>query len=153
MKKIIFSAVLISFFISCKKESKDHQLQLEKNTIKKVNTPECYLGVIKKDSVLMHLNFEGNQLISGNLIYNFYEKDKNEGSIVGQLKGDTLFADYTFTSEGVLSVREVVFLKEGNNYIEGFGETVDDNKGKVKFKDKKKLMFDGKLVLAKKACK
>ena len=36
MKKIIFSAVLISFFISCKKESKDHQLQLEKNTIKKV---------------------------------------------------------------------------------------------------------------------
>jgi hypothetical protein len=42
----------------------------------------------------MSLNIKGNQIASGKLSYKFFEKDKNEGTLVGEIKGDTLFADY-----------------------------------------------------------
>jgi hypothetical protein len=39
--------------------------------------------------------------VVGNLCYRFFEKDKNDGTVIGKLQGDTLIADYTFMSEGV----------------------------------------------------
>jgi hypothetical protein len=67
------------------------------------------------------------------------------------MKGDTLVADYTFMSEGVSSVREVVFLQKDGTLIEGYGDVVDAN-NKVSFKDKKKLKFDAKNTLTKVDC-
>ncbi|MES2575447.1 MAG: hypothetical protein V4572_10930 [Bacteroidota bacterium] len=146
----IASTVLIALFVSCKKEQEVPVLRkavvVEKNLSK-----ECYLGIINKDTFSMSLEIKGNEISSGELNYNFFEKDKNEGTLAGELKGDTLFADYTFTSEGVSSVREVAFLKKGNTYTEGFGDIVENN-GKVVFKNAKQLKF-GKLVLSKVDCK
>ena len=153
MKKAAIGILLICVFISCKKEIKEKHLVPEKAFIEEPVSKGCYRSVINKDTILMNLTLKGNELVSGNLDYNFFEKDENKGLLVGELKGDTLFADYTFMSEGVLSMREVVFLKQGNNYVEGFGDVVDDNKGKVTFKDKKQLKFDGKVVLLKVDCK
>lgn len=101
---------------------------------------------LKKDTILMNLTMKGNQMLSGKLIYNFYEKDKNEGTLIGELKGDTLLADYTFMSEGISFVRQVVFLKKGNTYIEGYGDVIEEASGKVAFKDRKQLKFDGKSI-------
>nr|WP_314895499.1 hypothetical protein [uncultured Flavobacterium sp.] len=56
-------------------------------------------------------------------------------------------------SEGVFSVRQVAFLKKGDSYVEGYGDVVDDNKGKVTFKDTKQLKFEGNIVLSKVDCK
>jgi hypothetical protein len=56
-------------------------------------------------------------------------------------------------SEGVSSIREVAFLKKGSTYVEGYGDVVDDNKGKVTFKDTKQLKFEGNIVLSKIDCK
>jgi hypothetical protein len=50
-------------------------------------------------------------------------------------------------SEGISSVRQVVFLKKGNTYIEGYGDVVEEASGKVVFKDRKQLQFDGKSIL------
>lgn len=49
-------------------------------------------------------------------------------------------------SEGTTSVREVAFLKKRDSYDEGYGEVMDDIKGKGTFKDKKQLQFDGNVV-------
>jgi hypothetical protein len=125
----------------------------EKIVVEEQVSDECYSGSIKKDTILMNLTIKGNEVTNGKLSYKFYEKDKNQGTLVGELKGDTLYADYTFMSEGTSSVREVAFLKKGDSYIEGFGDVVDDNKGKVTFKDKKQLKFDGNVVLLKVDCK
>ena len=116
-------------------------------------TAECYSVIIKKDTVSMGLNIKGNQIISGTLSYKFFEKDKNKGTLVGEMKGDTLIANYTFMSEGVSSIRQVAFLKKGNTFVEGYGDVVDDNKGKVTFKDPKELKFDGNIVLLQVDCK
>src|SRR5262245_47591682 len=75
------------------------------------NGSEVFLQIIDTDGA-----------ISGNLQYAFKEKDKNTGTISGRMKGDTLFATYTFTSEGVQGTRDVVFLKSENSFIEGLGE-------------------------------
>lgn len=69
------------------------------------------------------------------------------------MKGDLLHADYTFMSEGTTSLQEVTFLKKGNSYIEGFPDVVNNTKGKVTFKDKKKWQFEGNLLLLKVDCK
>ena len=65
--------------------------------------------------------------------------------------GDTLFADYTFSSEGQSSVREIVMIKKGNDLIEGFGN-VEENDGKTKFTDRSKLKFKKGLVFKKVNC-
>ena len=155
MKKVVvLTVVFMSVFISCKKEK---ELGFIPDTSEKIGLDEpmpdeCYSRIIKKDTISMSLNINGEELSSGELRYNFYEKDKNEGTLVGEIKGDTLFAEYTFMSEGVSSVRQVVFLKKGDAYIEGYGDLVDDNKGKVTFKDVKQLKFDSNAVLSKVNC-
>lgn len=154
MKKVIvLGVVFMSVLISCKKEKEAAPAASKKITVEEPVSEECYSAIIKKDTIAMTLNIKGDQLISGKLSYNFYEKDKSFGTLVGKIMGDTLFADYAFMSEGVSSIRQVAFLKKGNTYVEGFGAVVDDNKGKVTFKDMKQLKFDGSIVLSKVDCK
>lgn len=156
MKKVIlFSAVFMSVFVSCKKEKEVEEVPVPSGEIvvEEPVSEECYSVIIKKDTVSMSLNIKGNQIASGKLTYNFFEKDKNQGTLVGEIKGDTLFAEYTFMSEGVSSIRQVAFLKKGNTYVEGYGDVVYDNKGKVTFKDPKQLKFEGNIVLSKVDCK
>ncbi|MFV8375434.1 hypothetical protein [Flavobacterium sp. LB1P71] len=156
MKKVIvLGIVFMSLLVSCKKEreKKEAPAELEKIVIEEPVSEECYRTILKKDTISMTLNIKGDQLTSGKLSYNFYEKDKSFGTLVGIIKGDTLFADYAFMSESIATVRQVAFLKKGNTYVEGFGDVVDDNKGKVTFKDAKQLKFDGNIVLSKVECK
>lgn len=156
MKKVILlSVVFMSVFVSCKKEKEMEEVPVpsEGIVVEESVSEECYSAIVKKDTISMSLNIKGNQIASGKLSYNFFEKDKNEGTLVGEIKGDTLFAEYTFMSEGVSSIRQVAFLKKGNTYVEGYGDVVDDNKGKVTFKDTKQLKFEGNIVLSKVDCK
>lgn len=109
----------------------------------------CYAYIGNKDSVLLHV-YVKDKMVTGELSYNFYEKDKNTGTIEGGMKGDTLIADYSFVSEGVSSVREVVFLKKGNQLVEGHGDA-DQVGNKLVFKNRSTLNFSG-LVLQTTPC-
>ena len=136
MKKVILlGVVFMTVFVSCKKEKETEETTIAPEEIVADETvsEECFSAIIKKDTISMYLNVKGNQIASGKLSYKFFEKDKNEGTLVGEIKGDTLFAEYTFMSEGVSSIREVAFLKKGNTYVEVYVYFVDDNKGKVSF--------------------
>lgn len=154
-KSVLAMAAVLVVMISCKKEVKEEvviptvqdEMPVEEPVVK-----ECYSAIIKKDTISLSLSVKDSSLEEGELYYNFFEKDKNYGTLTGTFKGDTLFADYTFMSEGKSSVREVVFLKKGNAFIEGYGD-VEEKDNKTVFKDKKKLSFDGKIVLSKTDCK
>lgn len=156
MKKVIVLAVVfMNVFVSCKKENevKESPITTEEIVVELPVSAECYSAILKKDTVSMSLKLKGNQITSGKLTYNYFEKDKNVGTLTGEIKGDTLFAAYTFMSEGITSNRQVVFLKKGNTYVEGYGDIVDDNNGNVIFKDLKQLKFEGNVVLLKINCK
>ncbi|MNL01805.1 hypothetical protein D3C87_1222900 [compost metagenome] len=82
-----------------------------------------------------------------------FEKDNNKGKITGELKGDTIIAEYIFDSEGMRSVREVVFVQKDDGKIyEGTGDVIEKN-GKMVFKDRSALKFGEAIVFTKTDCK
>jgi len=111
---------------------------------------DCYAGKRGKDTVTLSYMINDN-VVTGELMYNYFEKDKNTGTIKGKFSGDTLFADYNFKSEGMMSVREVVFVKKGNTLVEGYGDG-EEKDGKWVFKKKDALKFDNSIVLDKVVC-
>jgi hypothetical protein len=148
MKNTSIIALSLVIFASCNNEKK--QESTIKTEIKTTQTETCYQHT--KDSSTIKLNITINDnMVTGNLLYDYYQKDKSKGTIKGELKSDTLFANYTFMSEGIESVREVVFIKTANGWVEGYGE-IDDKDGKVMFKDKSKITFDNNVVLRETTC-
>ena len=99
----------------------------------------CYENINGKDTVFLSI-FNKSKIITGSLNYNYYEKDKNSGTLRGNMYGDTLLAEYIFKSEGITSIREVAFLKQGDSFIEGYGD-VEEQYGKMVFKNKGTLNF------------
>lgn len=112
---------------------------------------QCYQYIKNRDTATLSLKTEYNK-VTGTLGYNLYGKDKNAGSIAGIVKGDTIIANYTFQSEGKTSIREVAFLKKGDQLAEGFGD-VQEVKGETKFKELNNLKFDGSMTFDKIDCK
>ena len=111
---------------------------------------KCYRYINGNDSILMSFQ-EENSLILGELKYNFFEKDKNNGNIRGAIFGDTIFAEYDFFSEGKQSTREVAFLRKDSVLMEGYGEITMLNDRQV-FANKKAIQFDSKIYLTEVAC-
>lgn len=157
MKNIIpilgFAAV---FMASCqggtaKKTQAKIDSTIVTNTTAVVDSVQCYQYIKNRDTATLSIKTEDNK-VTGTLGYNLYEKDKNAGTITGLVKGDTIITNYTFQSEGQTSVREVVFLKQGDLLKEGFGD-VQEVKGEVKYKDLTKLKFDGSMAFSKIDCK
>ncbi|AWA30711.1 hypothetical protein HYN48_11780 [Flavobacterium magnum] len=153
MKKTLFAAAVLTL-ASCKKENKIPEADITPSSVPEVAAAatECYRAVLKQDTIMLTVDVKGNEVPSGKLTYNFFEKDKSDGTISGKMHGDTLFANYIFTAEGQTSQREVAFLKKGDAFIEGYGDITDDGKGNVTFKDKRTLRFDGNTVLQPVAC-
>ncbi|MFT3702360.1 MAG: hypothetical protein QM802_08325 [Agriterribacter sp.] len=117
---------IVLFFFSC--NNSDNKDTKDQTPATLNEGSHCYAYINNKDSILLHVDIKDN-LVTGELSYDFYEKDKNTGTIQGEMKGDTLLADYSFVSEGVSSVREVVFLKKEHTFLEGHGDAEQvDNK-------------------------
>ena len=93
----------------------------------------CYEMTMKKDSAFMQLQLE-DSVVSGTLNFHFFEKDRNTGTFKGVLRGDRILADYTFQSEGVTSVREIVFKIKDTMLLHGFGELKEEG-GKLVFEN------------------
>lgn len=154
MKNILpIIAVATAFMASCQSNTKSNNKT--DSTLAKTDSiapaTECFLYAKNRDTASLKLNTNG-AVISGDLSYSLFEKDKNTGKIEGIVKGDTLIANYTFKSEGSESVREVVWLKQGGKLIEGFGD-VEEVNGKVKFKHISKLKFGDAMEFSKTDCK
>ena len=110
----------------------------------------CYLGTIAKDSVFLKTEKFPN-VVTGTLEYKNYEKDSSKGELEGKMSGDTLIAQYRFSSEGTTSISQVVFLIKGDSAYEGFGE-MEEKDGVMVFKNLNEIKFDTTLILNKVSC-
>jgi len=115
-----------------------------------IQTDFCYTGIINRDTVLLNVNIT-DTLVTGGLIYNFYEKDDNKGSLSGKMIGDTMIADYKFYSSGMESMRQVAFLKKDSEMIQGFGPMVE-KAGKMVFVNTNEINFGKSIVLKSSVC-
>lgn len=116
----------------------------------RIESTACYAAIVGKDTLSLRMEVLGN-VIKGKLSYNFFEKDDNEGTIRGEMHGDTLIANYIYNSEGVESVRQVAFLQMGDIFVEGYGDMKSQD-GKVIFQNNSSLNFNWGMVFEKVSC-
>jgi hypothetical protein len=112
--------------------------------------PQCYAYTTGKDTVRLTLQTT-QPTVTGQLTYRYFEKDRNQGTIRGTMRGDTLLADYTFQSEGQESVRQVAFLRRSAGFVEGYGD-VTERAGKTVFAQPRALQFNSNNPLLPVAC-
>ena len=82
----------------------------------------CYMQVLKRDTIVLHLTNTTRDNISGKLSFDNYEKDGSTGTVKGKRQGDVLQLIYSFSSEGMNSVMEVYFKEENDGMVRGVGE-------------------------------
>ena len=154
MKKLTYSLIaLTSALLACQNNSSTETATDSTSTDSSIvskSVQNCYQYIKDKDTANL-MTMTSGSVTTGKLDISLWEKDKNTGMIKGEMKGDTLIADYSFNSEGSGSVREVAFLKKGNQFLEGYGDT-EEIDGKVKFKNRATLKFGEGIVFTKKDC-
>jgi hypothetical protein len=154
MRYFFFLAVIL--FTACN-SNEDTSKQTANGTDKRAKAPEpivasnCYMGTNNRDTVLLNLTTIDKK-IAGNLQYNFFEKDKNNGTFSGEMHGDTLLADYVFVAEGRTSTRQIIFLKKGNELVEGYA-AMEEKENKVVFKNINTVDFSRGIVLKQVTCR
>ena len=148
MRKNVLSFIAILFFLgSCnnptKNDGNNAEIATQDTTDEAVHImiPQsgCYASYVSKDTFLLKTEVFPN-VVTGILKYNFFEKDKSEGTIEGKLDGNRLIADYTFSAEGKRSQRQVAFLLVDDQATEGYGEMIEEN-NKMIFKDTAAIDF------------
>jgi hypothetical protein len=110
----------------------------------------CYLQVTGRDTVLLQLQKTGDSL-SGSMRFDNYQKDSSHGTVSGHSTGDTLVLWYSFFSEGMHSVVEIVLKRQGNDLVRGMGDIT--NRGDTAlFQNQKNINFDPKQTLFRIEC-
>lgn len=155
--KRYFSPLMLTSFLwicACQNNRTTDGSKTDKLTDSTINeNPEqfCYSYIKNRDTATLNFMNIGD-VTTGELTYKIWEKDSNKGIIEGGMKGDTLLLEYTFDAEGSESSREVVFLKKGNQLLQGTGEMIKKN-GRMMFKDISKLKFGESIIFEKIDCK
>ena len=82
----------------------------------------CYLHVTGKDTLTVALKQEGIEL-TGSAVYDHFEKDGSSGTLEGTIRANgVIHAWYSFQAEGMNSVRELMYKKEGDRLILAFAD-------------------------------
>ncbi len=85
-----------------------------------VDASGCYWKILKRDTLAIQLNQTGNN-VTGKLSFDNFEKDGSSGTVRGTTEGNIIKLWYNFASEGMNSVMEVYFKKEGDQLLRGIG--------------------------------
>jgi hypothetical protein len=112
----------------------------------------CYVLRLAKDVYMLHIQSHDQSMVSGTLEFDNFEKDSSQGTMNGTYKDSILLVDYAFQSEGVDSLREVIFKREGDGFVEGFGPIIVSDEGKTVFVDTSTITFDPKYTFAREMC-
>lgn len=148
--RLITAAGLLLFF-SCKyPQQKPATNTNSKTTITRHLKPgkHCYVALFEKDSANLTFNITATGKISGELNINYDNPDTvthqpTSGKISGEFRGDTLFADYFFTS-GVNGktnyINPIALLFKNDTLIMGHGK-IYDYLGRTYFDDKTPISF------------
>lgn len=123
MKLYIFPLALVMFGCGPNEQTSDSSEPAKAPIYSKANlTFGCYRMVVDKDSAIMQLNLRGADSVTGTLQYNRYEKDDNAGDFAGKLDSNKVIGWYKFQSEGIVTVRQVIFKIIGDKLAEGYGD-------------------------------
>lgn len=152
MKQIVYFLAFTAFLfvLSCNQD-KSKSKQTDKDIAKADISDQCFLAVHEKDTADLKIRTAKDGKVTGDLVIkygelkpNALEKGLNRGAIEGKFRGDTLFADYTFTSgtkDKTIYKNPLAFLKRGEQLILGVGE-IETYVGRTYFKNDKPINFE-----------
>jgi len=100
----------------------------------------CYSQIYERDTSSLHVKL-ANDSLTGDLVYKIFEKDRNDGMFKGDLSNDVLSGWYYFKSEGVMSVRQVLWKISNGQLWPAMGEMKIRNDTMI-FTDPASLKFD-----------
>lgn len=95
-----------------------------------VDVNGCYMKILQRDTLAIKLAQTGTA-ITGKLTFDNYQKDGSSGIVRGMIEGDIIKLWYNFASEGMNSVMEIYFKKDGNQLLHGIGPV--DAKGDTSY--------------------
>jgi len=131
------SIVLVSLF-GCSQPQRNQEKNADSITnatsgLKPVK--QCYVSRFEKDSASLTINTASTGEITGQLFIKYHEiepltleSELNVGKIEGKFKGDTLFANYNFTTGGrnkTQYTNPMAFLRKGDTLIIGVGVIIN----------------------------
>lgn len=121
---IIIIIILVGgYFLLAKKDS-NIVSNTNTNTSTQASIKGCYVSGLAKDVYTLNITAQDGDVVSGTLAFKNFEKDSSSGTFVGTYKDGILLGDYSFDSEGMHSVMQVIFKKEGNSFVRGFGPVI-----------------------------
>lgn len=142
MKNILIIIFVSLSVIACKNEADTDEStsNMEKSELEIT----CYSYASTRDTINMKIEKLAEN-VSGTLDIAYTEKDKNSGTFLGKMKGDTLSALYTFNSEGMQTTREIIFLVKKEQLLEGHGPL---NAEGTHFENRNSITFSTQMPLA-----
>ena len=130
MKNSIYllSILALSVLVSCGEKKKPAKLSTSGLTTGK----HCYAATFEKDSASLTLDIDADGNLKGTLTVNYYNADtvakrreSTDGAFGGAFRGDTLLADYSFTSgknKDAKYFNPIALLHKGDTLIMGHGQ-------------------------------
>lgn len=150
IKKLIFLLAVIIVSCNTGVTTKDNLQDLTADSAQKSTAQNntrfdflsgCYQNVLNGDTAFLKMNVH-EFVVDGTLNYKRSEKDSNEGTFTGVIRGEIIIIHYVFQSEGTTSMREIAFKIKGNQLVEGYGDilmkgdsAVFENVASLKFQD------------------
>lgn len=105
----------------------------------------CYVVRREKSVYTLTIAQQYGSRINGTLTYKNFEMDSSSGSFEGTYADGILIGYYSFSSEGEDSVRQMVFKKVGNSFLQGFGQVRTEGNREV-FIDLSAVTYDPALT-------
>jgi hypothetical protein len=115
-----------------------------------VNVSGCYMKKLSRDIYVLQLEQSGTT-VTGKLQFDNYQKDDSKGTVKGIVDENIVKLWYDFTAEGMHSILEKYFKKQGDGLIHGIGDT--EVKGDSAFyKNPAAINFEEKQLFTKVDC-
>lgn len=157
--KLLINSLMISlliFVLGCTENVKkaDTNVVMNNPAIPKSDTYSfegCRQMIIGKDTAYIALQESGDSLY-GPLEYKRFEKDSNKGKVRLIKKAGRAEGWYNFKSEGMNSVRQIIFEIKGDSLAEAYGDIVMKGDTAM-FKYPHALQFEEKHSFVKTNCK
>ena len=157
VKNIVLAGFLM-LFVSCNNEGKtsveimedSNNHQMTNKVITDSLFSGCYSQIAGRDTANLQIENKDSS-INGALSYAIFQKDRNDGTLQAEIAGDILTGWYLFKSEGIISVRQVVWKIKGKELWPGTGELIQKN-DTMFFSVPDKLQYDSTHPFKKVAC-
>ena len=157
MKNLFNFFFLLLFAAGCAQNEKqtDKSIVAANNSIPEIKSTYSMAGcrqmIIEKDTAYMALQESGDSLY-GPLEYKRFEKDSNKGKVYLIKKANRAEGWYSFQSEGMNSVKQIIFKLSGDSLLEAYGDIVMRG-DTVMFKYPHALQFEEKHSYIKVNCR